>query len=90
VSERELQRAAVLSGVVERECSSKQAAERFLSDLCALPPDHPSQPLWVFGVSPTVPDGYVETHTAGVEQTLGDIVLNPVHPGRLFPVATQA
>ena len=48
---------------------------RFQTDLSALTPGHQAQPLLVYGTSPNLPNGYIESYTAGVEQTFKDVVI---------------
>ena len=49
---------------------------RYQADLAALTSGHQAQPLLVYGTSPELPYGYIETYTAGIEQTIKDIVVN--------------
>jgi hypothetical protein len=54
---------------------------RFQADLAALIPGHEPQPLSVFGTSPVLPYGYIESYTAGIEHTFKDIVVNASYVG---------
>lgn len=49
---------------------------RFQADLSALVPGHQPQPLSVFGMAPDIRNGYIESYTAGIEQTFRDVVVN--------------
>jgi hypothetical protein len=50
--------------------------QRFQSDLEALIPGHQPQPLYVFGMYPGFRNGYIGNYTAGIEQTVKDVVLS--------------
>ena len=39
-------------------------------------PGHQPQPLSVFGMAPNIRNGYIGSYTAGIEQTLKDVVLS--------------
>lgn len=43
---------------------------RFQKDLVALTPGHRAQPLSVYGMAPVIPNGYIESYTASLEQTI--------------------
>ena len=54
---------------------------RFQSDLSARTPGHQAQPLAVYGTPQVLPNGYIETFTAGIEQAFNDVVVNVSYVG---------
>ncbi|HEV2495529.1 MAG TPA: TonB-dependent receptor [Terriglobia bacterium] len=55
--------------------------QRFENDLAARTPGHQIQPLLVFGMARSFPDGYIETYTAGVEHDFADVKFNLSYVG---------
>ena len=50
--------------------------QRFEMDLAALSPGHQLHPLSLFGFTHNYRNGYIETYSAGVEHSLGDLKLS--------------
>jgi len=55
--------------------------QRFENDLAAQTPGHQIQPLLVFGMARSFPDGYIETYTAGFDHDFADVKVNMSYVG---------